>query len=103
MLVEILTTSDVISFFFPTFHAYATGATAWTKTFSPTVGGEMKAALALERSNFKTVYQKVQRLGGIPHIIRSVDMSNTIPDEKVGAIFLYFLVRCMSVNSARLC
>lgn len=37
-----------------------------------------------EGENFKTLYQGMKSLGGVPFMIKSSDMSGTIPDEKVG-------------------
>ncbi|XP_067661837.1 abnormal spindle-like microcephaly-associated protein homolog [Haliotis asinina] len=47
--------------------------------------------LANERENFKTLYEKVSELGGIPLMLKSVDMSNTIPDEKVVVTYVSYL------------
>ncbi|CAB4061047.1 ASPM [Lepeophtheirus salmonis] len=44
-----------------------------------------------EKKNFKTFLDKVNELGGVPILIRSVDMSNTIPDRKVTLTFLIYL------------
>ncbi len=46
--------------------------------------------MANERHNYKMLYDKVRELGGIPMMIKSTEMSNTIPDEKVWLVF--FLV-----------
>ncbi|XP_046339131.2 abnormal spindle-like microcephaly-associated protein homolog isoform X2 [Haliotis rufescens] len=47
--------------------------------------------LANERENFKILYEKVSELGGIPLMLKSVDMSNTIPDEKVVVTYVSYL------------
>ncbi|KAJ8300168.1 hypothetical protein KUTeg_021687 [Tegillarca granosa] len=47
--------------------------------------------LANEKDNFKLLYEKVSELGGIPLMLRSVDMSNTIPDEKVVVTYVTYL------------
>ncbi|KAL3871776.1 hypothetical protein ACJMK2_039754 [Sinanodonta woodiana] len=44
-----------------------------------------------EKENFKVLYEKVKELGGIPLMLRSADMSNTIPDEKVVVTYLLYL------------
>ncbi|OWF49690.1 abnormal spindle-like microcephaly-associated protein homolog [Mizuhopecten yessoensis] len=44
-----------------------------------------------EKSNFKLLYEKVSELGGIPLMLRSMDMSNTIPDEKVVVTYICYL------------
>ena len=44
---------------------------------------EYQRLLANERHNYKTLYETVKELGGIPMMIKSDEMSNTIPDEKV--------------------
>ncbi|KAK3591436.1 hypothetical protein CHS0354_033435 [Potamilus streckersoni] len=44
-----------------------------------------------EKENFKILYEKVKELGGIPLMLRSADMSNTIPDEKVVVTYLLYL------------
>ncbi|VDI49418.1 abnormal spindle-like microcephaly-associated protein [Mytilus galloprovincialis] len=47
--------------------------------------------LSNEKENFKTLYEKVSELGGIPLMLRSADMSNTIPDEKVVVTYVTYL------------
>ncbi|XP_078263864.1 abnormal spindle-like microcephaly-associated protein isoform X2 [Rhinoraja longicauda] len=44
-----------------------------------------------EKKNFNLVTTAVADLGGIPAMIRHVDMSNTIPDEKVVISYVSFL------------
>ena len=46
--------------------------------------GERDKLLANERENFRVLYDKVSELGGVPGVVKSAEMSNTIPDEKVG-------------------
>ncbi|KAK3864993.1 hypothetical protein Pcinc_029350 [Petrolisthes cinctipes] len=46
---------------------------------------------ANEKNNFTLFLDKVSQLDGIPILIRSGDMINTIPDEKVTATFLAYL------------
>lgn len=43
-----------------------------------------KELLENEKKNFQLVRSAVRDLGGIPAMIHHADMSNTIPDEKVG-------------------
>ncbi|KAL4219252.1 hypothetical protein ACF0H5_021834 [Mactra antiquata] len=47
--------------------------------------------LANERENFKLLSEKVKEIGGVPMMLRSTDMSNTIPDEKVVVTYLMYL------------
>ncbi|BFZ20292.1 hypothetical protein BsWGS_23331 [Bradybaena similaris] len=47
--------------------------------------------LANEKSNYKTLYDKASALGGVPLMLKSTDMSNTIPDEKVVSTFVSYL------------
>ncbi|KAG7164725.1 Abnormal spindle-like microcephaly-associated protein-like, partial [Homarus americanus] len=47
--------------------------------------------LANEKDNFAVFTDKVSQLDGIPLLIRSSDMINTIPDERVTATFLAYL------------
>ncbi|XP_069793951.1 abnormal spindle-like microcephaly-associated protein isoform X2 [Narcine bancroftii] len=44
-----------------------------------------------EKKNFNLVMTAVAELGGIPAMIRHMDMSNTIPDEKVVITYVSFL------------
>uniref|UniRef100_A0A4W3JTW0 Assembly factor for spindle microtubules n=1 Tax=Callorhinchus milii TaxID=7868 RepID=A0A4W3JTW0_CALMI len=44
-----------------------------------------------EKKNFHLVTTAVVELGGVPAMIRHLDMSNTIPDEKVVIAYLSFL------------
>ncbi|XP_074655688.1 uncharacterized protein LOC141909201 [Tubulanus polymorphus] len=56
--------------------------------------------LANEKINFKLVHEKVSELGGIPLMVKSIDMSNTIPDEKVVITYVSFLcARLMDIRS----
>ncbi|KAM4642165.1 abnormal spindle-like microcephaly-associated protein [Discoglossus pictus] len=50
-----------------------------------------KELLENERSNFQLVNTAVSDLGGIPAMIHHMDMSNTIPDEKIVITYLSFL------------
>ena len=62
----------------------------WT-SFSPTMGqdrGQLHL-LANEKSNFKVLVKALTRLGGIPFLTPSHDMSNTLPTEKV-------MIACLS-------
>ncbi|XP_071499348.1 abnormal spindle-like microcephaly-associated protein homolog [Diadema antillarum] len=65
----------------------------WSQTFSPTTGKQTDhdKLLAHERQNFKLLYDKVAELGGVPMMVRSADMSNTIPDEKVVITYVSYL------------
>ncbi|XP_048458010.1 abnormal spindle-like microcephaly-associated protein [Rhincodon typus] len=44
-----------------------------------------------EKKNFNLVTTAVAKLGGVPAMIRQIDMSNTIPDEKVVIAYVSFL------------
>ena len=46
-------------------------------------GGCLDELLDNERTNFRLLYDAVGELGAVPAMLRSVDMSATIPDEKV--------------------
>ncbi|XP_054761637.2 abnormal spindle-like microcephaly-associated protein homolog [Lytechinus pictus] len=65
----------------------------WSQTFSPSTGKEtdQEKLLANERQNFKLLYETVNELGGVPMMVRSADMSNTIPDEKVVITYVSYL------------
>nr|XP_045613042.1 abnormal spindle-like microcephaly-associated protein homolog isoform X2 [Procambarus clarkii] len=52
---------------------------------------EYNQRLANERENFAVFIDKVSQLDGIPLVIRSNDMINTIPDEKVTSTFVAYL------------
>ena len=43
----------------------------------------MQRLLGNEKLNFKVLSDAVQKLGGVPPLMTSSDMSNTLPDEKV--------------------
>merc|ERR1712141_472231 len=60
-------------------------------TYSYGQNGQHQQLLANEKLNFKILHQKVQELGGVPMVIKSTEMSNTIPDQKVTATFLTYL------------
>ena len=47
--------------------------------------------LANEKENFKLLYDKVSELGGVPIMVKSADMSGTIPDEKVVITYVTYL------------
>ncbi|RUS79093.1 hypothetical protein EGW08_013146 [Elysia chlorotica] len=53
--------------------------------------GIYEELLANEKMNFKTLYEKVSALGGVPLMLKSADMSNTIPDEKVVSTYVSYL------------
>ncbi|XP_070581728.1 abnormal spindle-like microcephaly-associated protein homolog [Ptychodera flava] len=65
----------------------------WTRTYSPSTGKptEYDALLANEKHNFKLLYDAVSQLGGVPFMVKSADMSNTIPNEKVVITYLSYL------------
>ena len=57
--------------------------------FSPIVATgvdkHLQHLLGNEKLNFRVLSEAVHRLGGIPPLMTSSDMSNTLPDEKVSA------------------
>ncbi|XP_006822558.1 uncharacterized protein LOC100313557 [Saccoglossus kowalevskii] len=61
----------------------------WCDTFSPTTGKptQLDELLTNEKHNFKMVYDAVGHLGGVPVMIKSSEMSHTIPNEKVFIVF----------------
>ncbi|XP_038063476.1 abnormal spindle-like microcephaly-associated protein homolog [Patiria miniata] len=65
----------------------------WSNVYSPSTGkpGERDRLLANERENFKVLYDKVSELGGVPGVVKSAEMSNTIPDEKVVITYVSYL------------
>ncbi|KAK7504479.1 hypothetical protein BaRGS_00004345 [Batillaria attramentaria] len=68
-----------------------------SEDFGPSpFGGEMdpdmfEKLLVNERENFKTLYEKVSELGGIPLMLKAADMSNTIPDERVVITYVSYM------------
>ena len=44
---------------------------------------QLQRLLANEKSNFKALAEAVGKIGGIPPLMMSSDMVNTLPDEKV--------------------
>ena len=62
---------------------------------------EFDRLLANERRNFKLFVDRVKVLGGIPLLIRPVDMINTIPDEKVTTAFLAYLASRLFEHEAQ--
>ncbi|XP_077986991.1 abnormal spindle-like microcephaly-associated protein homolog [Glandiceps talaboti] len=65
----------------------------WTKTCIPSTGKptSYEERLTNEKHNFKCLYDAVAQLGGVPVMIKSTDMSNTIPNEKVVITYLSYL------------
>uniref|UniRef100_A0A1X7V6E3 Calponin-homology (CH) domain-containing protein n=2 Tax=Amphimedon queenslandica TaxID=400682 RepID=A0A1X7V6E3_AMPQE len=65
----------------------------WTASFSPTTGRDKdkERLLANEKSNFKLLSQTLPLLGGVPMLVHSKDMSDTLPDEKVVISFVSYL------------
>ena len=49
------------------------------------VDKHLQHLLGNEKLNFRVLSGAVHRLGGIPPLMTSSDMSNTLPDEKVSA------------------
>ncbi|XP_054837436.1 abnormal spindle-like microcephaly-associated protein [Eublepharis macularius] len=65
-----------------------------------------KELLDNERKNFQLINTAVSDLGGVPAMIHHVDMSNTIPDEKVVITYVSFLCSrlldlCKEIRAAR--
>ncbi|XP_064648823.1 abnormal spindle-like microcephaly-associated protein homolog [Lineus longissimus] len=69
------------------------GDAPWAGTFSPSTGKPTiySELLANEKENFKVLYDSVSELGGVPIMVKSTDMSNTIPDEKVVITYVSYL------------
>ncbi|XP_041126100.1 abnormal spindle-like microcephaly-associated protein [Polyodon spathula] len=65
----------------------------WTKSTNSTITTPVlfKELLENERRNFQLVNTAVANLGGVPAMISYLDMSNTIPSEKVVTCYLSFL------------
>lgn len=65
----------------------------WTKCFSPNTGinRRLETLLHNEKENFRILSEAVQDLGGIPSMLKSNDLSNTIPDEKVVITYVSYL------------
>ncbi|CAH1785861.1 unnamed protein product, partial [Owenia fusiformis] len=65
----------------------------WTRCLSPSKGGpEMyEKLLANEKSNFRLLNEKVSELGSVPMMIKSSEMSNTFPDEKIVITYITYL------------
>nr|XP_056700702.1 abnormal spindle-like microcephaly-associated protein [Euleptes europaea] len=66
-----------------------------------------KELLDNEKKNFQLINDAVSDLGGVPSMIHHVDMSNTIPDEKVVITYVSFLCSrlldlCKEIRAARL-
>lgn len=52
---------------------------------------ETKRLLKNEKNNFKVIHNKTKELGGVPILIKSSEMSNTIPDQKVTTTFITYM------------
>ncbi|XP_065919587.1 abnormal spindle-like microcephaly-associated protein homolog [Dysidea avara] len=65
----------------------------WTKNFSPTTNKEKTLHIANEKANFKLLSEKMQLLGGVPPLVMSKDMIDTMPDEKVVIAYTSYLCR----------
>ncbi|XP_013394208.1 abnormal spindle-like microcephaly-associated protein homolog [Lingula anatina] len=65
----------------------------WSMSYSLTSGRSpvYDQLLANEKENFKVLYEKVTELGGVPLMLKSTEMSNTIPDEKVVITYVSYL------------
>ncbi|XP_060088344.1 abnormal spindle-like microcephaly-associated protein [Heteronotia binoei] len=66
-----------------------------------------KELLDNEKKNFQLINAAVSDLGGVPAMMHHVDMSNTIPDEKVVITYVSFLCSrlldlCKEIRAARL-
>jgi hypothetical protein len=48
-------------------------------------------ALRGEKENLKIASTRAQSLGGIPHIIRMIDMAGSLPEEKTVTTFVAYL------------
>ena len=63
----------------------------YTYAKSSDYAGTFDKLLKNEKENFKLMHSKTKELGGIPILIKSDEMSNTIPDQKVTATFITYL------------
>ena len=63
----------------------------YTYAKSSDYAGTFEKLLKNEKENFKTLHNKTKELGGIPILIKSDEMSNTIPDLKVTTTFITYL------------
>jgi abnormal spindle-like microcephaly-associated protein len=62
--------------------------------------GAFEKLLKNEKENFKLLHNKTKELGGIPILIKSDEMSNTIPDQKVTATFMtYMAARLLDLST----
>ena len=80
--------------------------------FSPIVATgvdkHLQHLLGNEKLNFRVLSEAVHRLGGIPPLMTSSDMSNTLPDEKVSAQSAtaphevhYGVIKCIALLTER--
>ena len=53
--------------------------------------GNFERLLKNEKNNFKVIHNKTKELGGVPILIKSSEMSNTIPDQKVTTTFITYM------------
>merc|ERR1711894_763486 len=53
--------------------------------------GAFNEKLKNEKKNFKLLHNKMKELGGVPVLIKSDEMSNTIPDQKVTTTFITYM------------
>ncbi|XP_041377587.1 abnormal spindle-like microcephaly-associated protein homolog [Gigantopelta aegis] len=65
--------------------------TSFTDGTVPEDPGLFESLLDNERKNFKLLYEKMSELGGVPLMLKSTNMSNTIPDEKVVITYVTYL------------
>ena len=63
----------------------------YTYNKSSDYAGTFEKLLKNEKENFKLLHNKTKELGGIPILIKSDEMSNTIPDQKVTTTFITYL------------
>ena len=57
------------------------------------VDKQLQRLLANEKSNFKALAEAVGKIGGVPPLMMSSDMVNTLPDEKVKPQ-MWFVTAC---------
>ena len=72
------------------------------------VDKHLQHLLGNEKLNFRVLSEAVRRLGGIPPLMTSSDMSNTLPDEKVSARSAtaphevhYGVIKCIALLTER--
>ncbi|XP_071948699.1 uncharacterized protein [Antedon mediterranea] len=90
------------------FEAIKQDTTQWFQNFGQETdtapGQSSDVKLENERANYKLLFDKVKELGGVPLMVKSKDMINTIPDEKVVITYVSHLcVRLLALHRETSC